>query len=892
MSQGSEKKKHKKSRLAGVSDHEEFNTVSSGVNGHFLNGDQVKMRNQETQSEWQTIKAEALDEIAITPNYLENAETQNGEETQGTSSNSSKKKKKHKKNVEDHTDHDSTLPFVSESEVTTESSLKKKKKRQREEDSLHNNSNPRFADPPFAELPDGEDALNTKKKKKKKKHQNNDESQMESVPVEPFPAELSDGEDALNTKKKKKKKKHQNNDESQMESVPVEPFPDQTFAEEPDADDTLQLKKKKKKKKKHQSDNDNVEDSVCTEEPDVDIPRKKKKKKKRTDDQSQEGDSLLEEPVFAEEPDTDYAINSKKKKKKKKHQNDEEIQVEDPLFAEQAQTEDTANLKKKKKKKHKTADPIKEEVDITIAEQPGNDDTLQVKKKKKKKKQQIEEENQVEDPSPAEQTGTDDASPPKKKKKKKHQQEEESQLEDSTEVTVPETASTSTKKKSQKRLVEAQEATESTIEVKIEPPEQPFRPPSQNEVGAQEDSSDDGLDPLELTGRNQERRKTNVLAFLRLNEIALLEEYFPKLRSMTNSTICTIINEDLERIKEAKKKGILFQTGRFTIKENKMIKKNVREFMSLTGIDNPEKLFHTSRYPEEKAVIEQVKKNFGFKQRIAENVPRTVHEVFRRGTKIFDMSSTKGKYTDEEVEQLRKYLNIHGNKWVTIGNLVGRNSVTLQLKASQLKREVNRGNWSRKEINRLIKAVKKCILSPGEKNATENGQDPNIISKKNLYRGIPWVQVEEKVKTRNWTQCKTKWTSVLISRMNNGSNLCIGASGLDVKIHIIKWLYDSGIKDSSRVNWAELADHIGNIPPMMVQIAFYRLKKKYLPNWHIMSFKDIVQQLYTKAMPELEALLAKRKYEQQVYRKDDAFTVDEIFYKVASENRTKKKEKP
>lgn len=31
------------------------------------------------------------------------------------------------------------------------------------------------------------------------------------------------------------------------------------------------------------------------------------------------------------------------------------------------------------------------------------------------------------------------------------------------------------------------------------------------------------------------------------------------------------------------------------------------------------------------------------------------------------------------------------------------------------------------------------------------------IVREKLYRGISWIEVEAKVETRNWMQCKSKW---------------------------------------------------------------------------------------------------------------------------------------
>ena len=48
------------------------------------------------------------------------------------------------------------------------------------------------------------------------------------------------------------------------------------------------------------------------------------------------------------------------------------------------------------------------------------------------------------------------------------------------------------------------------------------------------------------------------------------------------------------------------------------MEKNVQEFLSLTGIENADKLLYTDRYPEEKSVITDLKRKYAFRVHIGE----------------------------------------------------------------------------------------------------------------------------------------------------------------------------------------------------------------------------------------------------------------------------------
>lgn len=68
--------------------------------------------------------------------------------------------------------------------------------------------------------------------------------------------------------------------------------------------------------------------------------------------------------------------------------------------------------------------------------------------------------------------------------------------------------------------------------------------------------------------------------------------------------------------------GVTIKFGKFSAKENKQLERNVQEFLSLTGIENADKLLHTDRYPEEKAVITDLKRKYAFRLHIGK--PGTV----------------------------------------------------------------------------------------------------------------------------------------------------------------------------------------------------------------------------------------------------------------------------
>ncbi|XP_053328375.1 transcription termination factor 1 [Spea bombifrons] len=688
--------------------------------------------------------------------------------------------------------------------------------------------------------------------------------------------------DVQESKTPKKKKKNKNLEAEDRDTRDEQVLELVTPSDQTDVEYTQEHKARRRKRKKghvqeeengeHQNEENDtaaVDQLEMIREAEVQgskTPKKKKKKKiLEAEDRDTRDEQVLELVTQSDQTDVDYTQEHKarRRKRKKGHVQEEDSSISDPTtscigettISENTDSEVFVSLKKKKKKR------------ITDALQADADSEIQSASKSPGRNEQLQDSLQVME------TGSDcepqlGESPRKRKKKKKrHSQHGHDEQPESSYVVT--------------------EHDNSQVSASETRPESPDNDPSVNVVEAQltkGDDDDSTIVPKEEAVPSKpvsKKRAHKALINVRKRDLGLLKEYFPNLSSFSKKRVNNLISCELERVKEAKQRGVLFNRGRFTDEENKQLTENVKSFLKLSGIKNEEMLFHSYRYPEKKKIIEEIKKKFNFRLRISEGIPRTVEDICHRGVKLFDFSGNKGRFTDEEVKQLKKNWKIHGNNWIAVGALMGRNNIKLQLKASQLRRKVNKGAWSVEETNLLISAVKEYILSL-EEHATSGNESDIIIQKPKLYKGIPWVQIEEKVKTRNWTQCKTKWTEILFLRMNNGVSMFEGISGVESQMKIIQWLYESGPKESGQVNWEELADHIGNVPPMILQIKYYNLKTSHVPDWQKLSFKEIVNYLYTEVVPmfaeKLNANHGRQTKHAEAFEKRDDYSVSEIFF--------------
>ncbi|XP_075416698.1 transcription termination factor 1 [Tenrec ecaudatus] len=345
-----------------------------------------------------------------------------------------------------------------------------------------------------------------------------------------------------------------------------------------------------------------------------------------------------------------------------------------------------------------------------------------------------------------------------------------------------------------------------------------------------------------------------------------LQEFIPDIKERAATSIKRMYRDDLDRFKEFKAQGVPIKFGKFSSKENRQLKENVQEFLSLTGIETADKLLHTDRYPEERAMITDLKRKYGFRVHIGKDIARPWKLVYYRAKKMFDINNYKGRYSKGDTEKLMLYHSLHGNDWKKIGEMVARSSLSVALKYSQIGSPVNRGSWSKAEIKRLIKAVEQVILNKMslqelndmDSSLQENPEDRLSIVREKLYKGISWVEVEAKVETRNWMQCKSKWTDVLTKRMTQGRDVYRGVNALQAKINLIERLYDINVEESNEIDWEDLASAIGDVPPSYVRSKFHKLKTTCVPSWQNKTFPEIVDYLHETSLPLFKERLGKK----------------------------------
>ncbi|XP_055056561.2 transcription termination factor 1 [Misgurnus anguillicaudatus] len=510
---------------------------------------------------------------------------------------------------------------------------------------------------------------------------------------------------------------------------------------------------------------------------------------------------------------------------------------------------------RKKKRKRETLGQQElveslEEVEVAQNESEMQHEMLKTKKKKKKNKEI-------------------DTHTEKKKKKKKLKEtvfnestEETSLMDDTVNDTDSSTAQfkdvKKKKKKKKAKMTPSDMAEDHHEEDEYDVPteqenvpceEEEYDVPTEQEnVPCEEDLGDPDIQIG--TRKRKKRGETNGDLMSEVDEKLLneIKEFIPHIETSYPLTMNKMIMYDLPRFKEFKKQGIALRHGRFSAEDNERLQQNVKDFLALTGVENPTKLFYTRRFPEEAQELTKIKKNHRFFERIAEGIPRSCYDVYFRGRRAFDGGNYKGRFTKEEVKELLKYQTIHGNNWQKISELTGRSSYALEKRFSQMGKK--HGQWSDKEVQRLLRAVRDHLVTT-LKSESPRKRPPTRVSREMLYRKLPWFKIADKVKTRCWSKCRDKWMSILAVRMSSGT-VYRGRKSQDTKIRLIKAMYERQVEDVADVNWEELTTVFGDVPPAHVQLKWHQLKVSYVPNWQNKCFADIIDFLYENILPGLE----------------------------------------
>lgn len=256
--------------------------------------------------------------------------------------------------------------------------------------------------------------------------------------------------------------------------------------------------------------------------------------------------------------------------------------------------------------------------------------------------------------------------------------------------------------------------------------------------------------------------------------------------------------------------------------ENEQLKENILEYCKVNNIPDPNIIIFEMTKDDRK----------DFYRTIAKGIRRPLFAIYRRVLRMYDRRNYIGKYSSEEVEQLKSLKEKHGNDWATIGAAMGRSASSVKDRFRLMREHCHSGKWTVEEEQRLSNAVH-------ELSSATSGDF--------ITAGISWAAVAERVGTRSEKQCRSKWLNYLNWKEKGGQEWT-----KQDEIQLITRIHEMNLQDENDLDWQVMASNWSSVrSPQWLRSKWWALKK-HVPESDMGTFEAIVSFLFHNYIPTLQ----------------------------------------
>ncbi|XP_049528536.1 cyclin-D-binding Myb-like transcription factor 1 isoform X2 [Dermacentor silvarum] len=281
----------------------------------------------------------------------------------------------------------------------------------------------------------------------------------------------------------------------------------------------------------------------------------------------------------------------------------------------------------------------------------------------------------------------------------------------------------------------------------------------------------------------------------------------------TTTSSSSDVNQNWFTTKEDKTnlhiKGHSWKQGMFSKEETEILQSNIQKYCEERGISNPATVIFSMTKEERK----------DFYRTVAKGLNRPLFSVYRRVIRMYDNKNHIGKYSSEELDQLKVLRAAHGNDWRVIGNALGRSAASIKDRCRLMKENCRQGVWVPAEERRLAEAVYDLSGAlPGE-----------MVS-----GGLSWTAVAERVGSRSEKQCRTKWLNYLNWKEAGGTHWT-----RQDDLTLISTVHALQVSEESMIDWVEFAKDWTSVrSPQWLRGKWWSLKRT-VPNAGKLAFRAV-----------------------------------------------------
>ena len=222
---------------------------------------------------------------------------------------------------------------------------------------------------------------------------------------------------------------------------------------------------------------------------------------------------------------------------------------------------------------------------------------------------------------------------------------------------------------------------------------------------------------------------------------------------------------------------------------------------------------------------------------------RNPKQIYGFATRYYDPNNHKGKWSEEEKEQLADLVELKGEKWTEIGEILERAGASCRDKWRSMRDKYQRGDWTPEELAQLKQLVNEQLAAQGAAPGRGPGEGNEHLP---VRDNINWKAISLKLKTRSENTCCQKWYRIA------PDSVAAGEWGEGDDTTMVAALRRARAASEADVDWAGL---VRGRTLSQIKRRFKDLRQA-IPKNHQLTFAEVVQRLVEKHCARAPALPA------------------------------------